>query len=189
MTRREALGPARQLELMTADPSNRTAIANRFWVHASAHSIIGCWIWKGKARGDYGRFTYKRRQAASHRISWILIHGLIPPWDPSVGSLCVRHECDTPMCINPLHLRLGTNLENMTDKKTRGRARNFGLTTLIPHQSMKSHCPQGHSYTTENTYLLGNKRSCRTCRRERDKWRWRLNKSANKERYAAEYKT
>jgi uncharacterized protein YerC len=66
----------------------------------------GCWIWMGAlSDGVYGSFLGHR----AHRASWELYRGEIP-----VG-LCVLHNCHTPLCVNPNHLRIGTKKENTHD--------------------------------------------------------------------------
>jgi hypothetical protein len=87
--------------------------------------MSGCWLWLGcvNKEGGYGLLTYRRRQYSAHRFSWTLHRGEIP------AGLCVLHKCDTPSCINPDHLWLGTTGDNSRDRerKKRGRAsRQFG---------------------------------------------------------------
>lgn len=72
----------------------------------------GCWIFQGATRKTglpYGWVTYKKTQMNAHRASWIEVHGQIP------DGLNVCHKCDVPQCINPQHLFLGTQKENVID--------------------------------------------------------------------------
>lgn len=71
-----------------------------------------CWLWTGvlNDRG-YGVFGGDR----AHRISWRLANGPIPV------DLCVLHRCDTPACIRPDHLFLGTKGDNNRDRSAKGR--------------------------------------------------------------------
>src|ERR1035437_9317920 len=76
----------------------------------------GCWIWTGHLRIDgYGMFVLDRKPTRAHRASWELHVGPIP------DKALVIHRCDVPACVNPAHLRLGTNDENMADMVAKGR--------------------------------------------------------------------
>jgi hypothetical protein len=84
----------------------------------------GCFIFAGAELGTDGRgefyvgtFEGKRRMVASHRFAWEGAYGPIPE------GLCVLHKCDTPCCVNPDHLFLGTQLDNIEDMARKGRGR------------------------------------------------------------------
>lgn len=90
--------------------------AARFW--AMARKGPGCWEWTGaRKRTGYGHFGLKGRTQIAHRISWRMHHGEIP------DDLCVLHRCDNPPCVNPEHLWLGTQADNVRDMETKGRKR------------------------------------------------------------------
>jgi|DEB0MinimDraft_6_1074348.scaffolds.fasta_scaffold137259_2 hypothetical protein len=81
----------------------------------------GCWLWTAAVRKPtegYGAFYYKGRHHPAHRISYMLYKGGVP------GDVHVCHTCDTPECVNPEHLFLGTHTDNMRDKVAKGRFRN-----------------------------------------------------------------
>lgn len=76
----------------------------------------GCWIWTGPmdAKG-YGFVGFKGKDRRAHRVSYETFIGPIPT------GLVICHECDTPSCINPNHLRADTMKGNMADRDSRGR--------------------------------------------------------------------
>lgn len=78
----------------------------------------GCWLWTAKiGREGYGQHSFKRVTLGAHRASWMLHMGDIP-----VGQQ-VLHKCDTRICVNPDHLFLGTQADNIKDMHQKGRAR------------------------------------------------------------------
>lgn len=105
----------------------------------------------GKSALGYGFIWSKPhgRSLQAHRVSWEIANGPIPE------GLVIDHLCRNPSCVNPEHLEPVTVAENTR----RGLAPVVGAL----HQLSKTHCPQGHKYTPENTYRYGNGRHCRTC--------------------------
>jgi hypothetical protein len=89
----------------------------RFWARVDkASSQRGCWLWTGAStKGGYGQFSWDRVPKLTHRTSWELAHGPIPE------GMLVCHTCDVRNCLNPAHLFLGTQLQNIADKVAKGR--------------------------------------------------------------------
>lgn len=77
----------------------------------------GCWIWNRHLNGGYGVLKIGHDAVKAHRYSYVRTFGPIPK-----GAV-VRHECDRTSCVNPSHLRLGTQADNVRDAVERGRAR------------------------------------------------------------------
>ena len=97
----------------------------QFWSHVDRRSRNECWLWTGVEAlpNDcgfiYGRFSVYADQRSvnyrAHRFAWMLANGEIPK------GLCVLHECDVPLCVNPNHLFIGTVLDNNRDAMRKGR--------------------------------------------------------------------
>lgn len=76
-----------------------------------------CWLWSGCLNEQgYGHFKVGQRVEKAHRVAWFVYRGDLPT------GLCVLHTCDIPPCVNPAHLRLGTNRENVQDRVRKGRS-------------------------------------------------------------------
>lgn len=74
-----------------------------------------CWLWTGaKDKKGYGKINIAGRYVQTHRASWMEFKG-----DPGLRFVC--HSCDTPACINPEHLFLGSQQDNMDDMVQKNR--------------------------------------------------------------------
>jgi predicted XRE-type DNA-binding protein len=95
--------------------------AERFAKYVDKSS--GCWLWTaakcgGQGVGGYGLFyvNRSRRKVYAHRFAWELAYGAVP------NELHVCHHCDTPLCVRPDHLFLGTSIDNSNDMVSKGRS-------------------------------------------------------------------
>lgn len=131
------------------DPSQPSLTAEeRFWLKVDKDTVDGCWLWIGaKKPSGYGGF----RGTQAHRWIWVHLNGSIPE------ELEVDHFfCNRRDCVNPQHLRLVSRRENVL------RSNNFAA-----WNAAKTHCPKGHEYDEDNTYISKRgERKCRACRRK-----------------------
>lgn len=77
----------------------------------------GCWLWSGADHSNgYGLVQWRGRSDCAHRAAYEAANG-----EGTTAAVVVRHKCDTPACVNPAHLLIGTHADNMRDKRERGR--------------------------------------------------------------------
>ncbi len=92
------------------------SLSDRFWTKVKKAGKDKCWLWTaGMDENNYGMLRNGTKMERAHRVSWMLNKGLIP------NNIHVLHNCDNPQCVNPNHLFLGTNLDNIADKVRKGR--------------------------------------------------------------------
>lgn len=90
---------------------------DRFNEKYEINESTGCWLWHGsKDKDGYGKININYKNYRAHRLSYELFKDIIPE------GLFVCHTCDTPNCVNPEHLFLGTNQDNMDDMVAKGRS-------------------------------------------------------------------
>ena len=92
------------------------SMPERFWNKTQQVTESGCVIWMGYAtKNGYGQVGVGGKVLRAHRVAWELTNGSIPE-----GS-DVLHKCDTPSCVNPEHLMLGSQSKNMADMVSKNR--------------------------------------------------------------------
>lgn len=93
------------------------SLAERFWEKVDRGGANECWLWTASLNAaGYGQLYRGGRPIVASRISWELANGPIP------AGAFVLHRCDTPACVNPRHLFLGTQTDNMKDMVKKGRS-------------------------------------------------------------------
>jgi len=92
----------------------------RFHSKYKEKSLDECWEWIGSNpnQDGYGIFYYENTQDMAHRMSWMVTHNRIL----EAGEV-VCHHCDNPICVNPKHLFVGTQTDNIKDMVQKGRQR------------------------------------------------------------------
>jgi hypothetical protein len=103
-------------------------LQERFDAKRKVDPITGCWLWTASVNDSgYGILwlPWKKTMGLAHRISWELHCGPIPE------GMQVLHHCDTPPCVNPACLFLGTQADNMRDMAKKGRSPMGGTPPLL----------------------------------------------------------
>lgn len=139
----------------------------RFWAKVSpALDDSGCLLWIGCHGGEgYGWLRVDGRSHPAHRLAFEHYVG------PISEGFVLDHICRNRLCVNWLHLEVVTRGENVL------RGEGFAAANAA-----KTHCPHGHPYDDENTYVAPNGwRSCRHCTLEKNRAAYRR----RKERLAA----
>lgn len=151
-------------------------ISDRLWSHVQICEPVACWPWVGTVDScGYGRIrcgslaNNTRHYRQVHRVVWEIVHGPIP-----VG-LCVLHHCDNPPCVNPQHLWLGTQQDNIADMVKKGRNFSFKRQRGVKNPNAKLTEQRVREIRTSNigTYILARQYNVRSM----TIWRVRMRKT------------
>jgi hypothetical protein len=115
-------------------------------------SLVDCHLWiAAQSLGGYGNFRDGDKSIRAHRWAWERRNGWIPE------GLVLDHICCVRHCVNPDHLELVTQKENLR----RG----------VNWNRIKTHCTKGHEYSEKNTSWVkgGTQRRCKSCAKNNDK--------------------
>lgn len=112
--------PSAGSEMSDLDSCRETTMKDRFWQKVKIEKENECWLWlAAKTAKGYGYFWVdsERKSVNAHRVSWEIKNGPVPE------GMLVCHNCDTPACVNPEHLFLGTAKDNMDDMVSKDRTK------------------------------------------------------------------
>ena len=140
-------------------PPSHASVSAHFKAYAPHQANpTDCWVWTGRRHtAGYGCSPHRSTHYFAHRASYELVNGQIP------HGLVLDHLCRNRLCVNPGHLRTCTIAQNVTAPGS----------LAAEHWRRKTHCPQGHPYSPENTYINASTggRHCRICLKAHDRKR------------------
>jgi HNH endonuclease len=123
----------RRANLLPIGTRARGTVEERFWRFVAKSD--GCWLWTGKSvntkgYGQLGALGGKGTKGiTAHRLSYTIHKGEIPE------GMVVMHSCDNPACVNPDHLSVGTQSQNILEAIAKGRK----VLPKLPHPSGADH--------------------------------------------------
>lgn len=147
--------------------------SNRFSASYVCEPNSGCWLWTGHWDKDgYGKIMVDGRRRRAHVYAYEAAHAV-----SVLPHTLICHRCDTPQCVNPAHLFIGTSADNTADMMRKGRH------ACGRWRAFKTHCDNGHPFDIANTHIdkVG-KRHCRTCARMNALRRYHSRRTVEKKR-------
>lgn len=94
---------------------------DNFW--NKVEKTNSCWNWKGYKANGYGKVNIDSAVYFAHKIALVLSGDLVSPVKAELGASgeIIMHTCDNRACVNPSHLKVATQKDNMQDAKKKGR--------------------------------------------------------------------
>lgn len=109
-----------------------------FW--EKVKKLEKCWEWLGCICDGYGIYMIGGKKNKAHRWSWIFKHGPISP------GMKICHKCDNRKCVNPDHLFIGSDADNILDAAIKGRmSKKLSIKDVVSIFKMRKN---GHSHAS-----------------------------------------
>lgn len=132
--------------------------SEEFWGKVRVGKKDECWEWEGARQLGYGQWENEGQRMRAHQYAWEEAKG------GRIGEgFEIHHRCRNRLCVNVRHLEVVTKAEH---------GRLHAGENCVGFQKSKTHCPAGHEYTEENTYLVNGARNCRACKLAKQKERY-----------------
>jgi hypothetical protein len=131
----------------------RAVVRNVIERNSLPEPFTGCWLWqRGTSNGGYPVVRFQGKTYSASHLALLAVGIRVPK------GMDACHTCDTPLCVNPAHLFVGTRKDNMQDAKAKGRLVGYGK---------RAFCKQGHPLSGDNVRVNAKtgKRSCKICSR------------------------
>jgi hypothetical protein len=122
----------------------------RFWRFVGLHSHYDCWDWNGALNKDgYATFSIQGKSYRANRFSWEMHNGEIP------DGINVLHKCDNRACVNPNHMFLGSQKDNVQDAISKGRQNQSTKNTHLVGENHPSSKLSNHDIEVIRTVYAG----------------------------------
>ncbi len=135
---------------------------DRFWARVDKRGPDECWPWVGGGSNGYGGIVVDGRKRVATQYSWELAHGRSFP-----EGMFACHTCDNRPCVNPAHLFVGTQKDNLQDAARKGRMR------TAPPRFSSIKCRNGHDLFGPNLAFRSadGTRLCKQCAQRNERIR------------------
>lgn len=119
------------------DPTPRPSLRERFLSFVTPEPFSGCWLWTGAVdRRGYGVIHVTGGIDRAHRVGYAL-------FVREPGAAWCLHKCDTPLCVNPAHIFLGTARDNVLDMIAKGREKHPSALNPVQVQQIRADYANG----------------------------------------------